>query len=191
MYVIWDWMVCYSQESDMKTNNVFVILLSLVALFSLSFQAQAGETPRGVKVGVLTCVTLPNTGVSLIIHSTTNVKCSFSATGGGGIEHCIGETGVGLGIDISFDRETHLVYTVFAVENKGSYKLAGKYVGGGASVTAGAGIGAQILFGGGPDSISLQPVLEGSKGLGVSAGITYLFLQPDKQENESDKSDAN
>ena len=109
----------------MKTNNVFVILISLVALFSLSFQAQAGETPRGVKVGVLTCVTLPNTGVSLIIHSTTNVKCSFSATGGGGIEHYIGETGVGLGIEDRKDREAQRFYTVLSVEIKEGKRLAG------------------------------------------------------------------
>lgn len=164
----------------MNINKLVAALVTLLALFSLSFQVQAGETKSGAKIGVLTCITQPNTGISLIIHSTTDVKCSFSATGGGGVENYVGETGVGLGVDMRFDRETHLVYTVFAVEKVGSYKLAGKYVGGGASVTAGAGVGAQILFGGGPDSISLQPVIEGSTGLGLSAGITYLFLQADK-----------
>ncbi|NWF39865.1 DUF992 domain-containing protein [Mariprofundus sp. NF] len=164
----------------MKNNKLVATMITLIALFSLSFQAQAGETKSGAKIGVLTCITQPNTGISLIIHSTTDVKCSFSATGGGGVENYVGETGVGLGIDMRFDRETHLVYTVLAVEKVGSYKLAGKYVGGGASVTVGAGVGAQVLIGGNDKSISLQPVIEGSTGLGISAGITYLFLQPDK-----------
>ena len=165
----------------MKYNKLAVLVITLMALISLSFQGQASETSAGLKIGVLTCITQPNTGISLIIHSTTDVKCTLNATGGGELEKYVGETGVGFGIDMRFDRETHLVYTVFAAEfEKGSYKLAGKYVGGGASVTAGAGIGAQVLVGGNDNSVSLQPVIEGSTGLGISAGITYLFLQADK-----------
>lgn len=161
-------------------NKIVAMMVAMFA-FALPFSVHAGETPAGAKIGVLTCKTLPNTGVSLIIHSTTDIRCSFNGTGGGGVEHYVGETGVGFGVDMRFDRETRLVYSVFAAEfKKGSYKLAGKYAGVGASVTAGAGVGAQVLVGGNNDTISLQPVIEGSTGLGVSAGMTYIFLQPDK-----------
>ncbi len=87
------------------------------------------------------------------------------------------ETGVGFGIDFRVDRERQLVFTVFAADVvSGSHKLAGKY--GGAGTSASLGVGAQVLVGGSNRSISLQSVIEGSTGVGVSAGIIYLYLQP-------------
>jgi len=169
----------------MKNSRLVATLSTLIALFTFSFQLQAAESPAGLKIGILTCITQPNTGMNLIIHSTAEIKCTLNASNGKHYEKYVGETGVGFGIDMRSNRETHLVYTVFSADfKKGSYKLAGRYIGGGASVTAGAGIGAQVLVGGNDDTVSLQPVLEGSTGLGISAGITYLYLQPDPEERK-------
>lgn len=166
----------------METKTTIGIALALALGLFPAMPACAGESTAGTKIGVLDCKTLPRSGFSLLIHSTADIKCDYTATDGSEMEHYIGETGVGLGIDLNYDRKTRLVYTVLAADFKsGSYKLAGRYFGAGASATVGAGVGAQVLVGGSNNSISLQPVLEGSTGLGTSAGITYLFIQPAQQ----------
>jgi len=162
---------------NMKNIVKYVLSFTLLAI---PMQALA-ETSAGARIGVLTCKTVPGSGFSLIVHSTEDVKCAFKSTSGG-IEHYKGETGVGLGFDMSYDRHTTLVYAVMSANYKaGAHQLAGKYFGGGASATVGVGVGAQALIGGGRKNISLQPLaLSGSEGAGVSAGITYLYLEPDK-----------
>lgn len=167
----------------MNTKAIFNIVLGLAMTLSLALAmpAFAGKSTAGTKIGLMTCQTVPHSGFSLLIHSTVDIKCRFEATDGSGAEHYIGETGVALGIDLSSNIKKDLIYTVFAADfKKGSYKLAGKYGGVGASASIGAGAGAQLLVGSNNDSISLQPVIEGNTGIGASAGITYLYIQPEK-----------
>ena len=165
----------------MKTKTTLLgITMTLMASLLAAVPAYAGNSTAGTKIGVLTCDSVPGSGLNLLIHSTVDVKCKFESTDGSGVEHYIGETGVGLGIDINYKLERHLVFTVFAADTaRGNHKLAGKFVGAGGSATAGIGAGAQVLVGGSNRSVSLQPVIEGNTGIGVSGGITYLFLQAD------------
>ena len=162
-------------------KNITQYLLSAALLVSMviPMQALAGTT-EGTRMGILTCKTVQGSSLSLIIHSTEGVKCVFKDNIGE-TENYKGETGVGLGFDVSFDRETTIVYTVMAANIKaGNHQLAGKYFGGGGSATVGAGVGAQALIGGGKKNVSLQPVaLSGSTGAGVSGGLTYLYLEAD------------
>ncbi len=159
----------------MKVRN---ILLGMALALMATFPAYAGNSTAGTKIGVLTCNSVPGSGVNLLIHSTVDIACKFESTDGSSVEHYIGETGIGFGIDINYKLERHLAFAVFAADTvRGSHKLAGKYGGAGASATVGVGAGAQVLVGGSNKSVSLQPVIEGSTGVGVSAGITYLFLQ--------------
>ncbi len=154
------------------------MILALMAVLLVTVPAYAGNSTAGTKIGVLTCDAVPESGLNLLIHSTVDVECKFESTDGSGVEHYVGETGVGFGIDLKFDRTKQLVFAVFAADVvKGNHKLAGKYGGAGASASLGVGVGAQVLVGGSNKSISLQPVIEGSTGVGVSAGLTYLFLQ--------------
>jgi len=166
----------------MNTKITFNTILGVITLsVLLSIPAFAGESTAGTKIGVMTCQTVPHTGFTLLVHSTVDIKCRFESTDRSGVERYIGETGIGLGIDLSSNIKKEMVYTVFAADFKsGDHKLAGKYVGVGASATVGAGVGAQVLVGGNNKSISLQPVIEGNTGIGTSAGFTYLFIQPDK-----------
>jgi len=163
-------------------NNMkqYILGVALIALIAIPMAAFAGTT-QGTRVGLLTCKTVPGSALSLIVHSTEGVKCSFKANAGG-TEYYKGETGVGLGFDVSFDRETTMTYAVMSANVKaGDYQLAGKYFGGGGSATVGVGLGVQALIGGGNKNVSLQPVaISGSTGAGVSGGITYLYLEPDK-----------
>jgi hypothetical protein len=61
--------------------------------------------------------------------------------------------------------------------NPGPGLLAGTYVGATGSASVGVGVGANVLFGGFGNSISLQPLsIEGSKGFNVAGGIAEMTL---------------
>jgi len=166
---------------NIKNKMQYGAALLLTILLCLpAGQTVATEVTKGTHIGLLECHTVQESGYSLLIHSTANVTCRFETTAGV-VEKYRGETGIGFGIDLHWDRKTKIVYTVLAANYKaGSYHLAGKYFGGGGSATVGVGAGAQALIGGGDKSVSLQPALSGSKGTGVSAGLTYLYLEADK-----------
>lgn len=163
----------------MKIRNLLLgLALVLMTSWLVTVPAYAGNSTAGTKIGILTCKTVPNSGVNLLIHSTVDITCRFESTDGSGVEHYIGETGIGLGIDFSYDIKKQMVFTVFEADTvKGNHKLAGKYGGAGVSASLGVGAGVQLLVGGSNKSVSLQPVIEGSTGVGASVGITYLYLQ--------------
>jgi len=163
----------------MMKKTVFS-LAALALAGSMATAAVAAETSAGAKIGVMSCDTVPNTGFTLLIHSTVGVKCVFKSSQGV-VEHYKGETGVGLGIDLNYDRQTHTIYSVLAADfKKGEYQMAGKYVGAGGSASLGVGVGAHALIGGNNKSITLNPVaISGQKGIGVEGGLTYLYLEAD------------
>jgi len=162
---------------------IYGIGMAVIALFSSQQPLAAEEvSSAGAKAGILTCKTIPGSGLNLVLHSTVDVTCEFKSTAGGSVERYKGETGIGLGIDLNINRKETIGYTVMSADFKaGTHQLAGKYVGGGGSATVGVGVGAQVLIGGSKNSISLQPIaLSASTGAGVAGGLTYLFLEPDK-----------
>ena len=145
-------------------------------------QAPAESEGRGgVEAGVLTCNSIPGTRLNLLIHSSIDVNCTFE-TADGKTEQYTGDTGIGLGVDLNWDRKEKLYFSVVSAGadiTAGAYSLAGRYLGGKASITAGLGVGAAALIGGSDDNIALQPLaLETSSGLGLSGGMAYLFLEP-------------
>jgi uncharacterized protein DUF992 len=134
---------------------------------------------HGVQLGVLECEVVPGSRVNLIIRSTADVQCSFNNAGT--TEEYVGETGIGLGLDLSFKKDEKMHFAVFAASSDvsaGSHALAGKYVGAELNAAAGVGLGAKALIGGSNDSFSLQPLaLETSTGLGASGGLSFLYIQ--------------
>lgn len=158
---------------------LFAVLavLAFVTSFSASVQAAQG----GVRVGLLSCQTVPGSGRSLLVASSVEVRCKFETSAA--VEYYRGETGIGLGLDVDVGREAEIAFTVLSATKDlgpGAYVLAGRYVGAKGSVTAGVGVGAAALVGGGKKSITLQPIaIESSTGLGIAAGLTYLTLEPD------------
>ena len=156
----------------MTIHRIFLVLIFMVPL-------QVSMAQDHVEAGVLTCEQVGKR-INLIIHSTADIACEFKDTEGN-IERYKGETGVGLGIDLQWKKEEHMVFTVLASVGSDAHEhaLTGKYVGGGASVAVGGGVGAAVLVGGSADQFSLQPIaLSGSTGLGAAAGVTYLYIQP-------------
>jgi len=168
----------------MMKKSIMMVVLGMAAFAAMPAQqllAAPEATGGGGKIGEMRCNTVPGSGTNLLIHSTVDVKCTFTSSAGE-TEHYKGETGIGLGIDLHVNREAEMVYIVMAADfKKGTYKMAGKYGGAGASATLGRGGGGGALIGGGDGSVSLQPLgLTATKGLGVQGGLTYLFLEPDK-----------
>ena len=92
------------------------------------------------------------------------------------------ETGIALGLDLSFRSNEKMVFTVFAATDDvrpGAKALGGKYVGGQVSAAAGLGLGAKALVGGGAKNIGLQPLaLETSTGIGIAGGLGFLYIEP-------------
>ena len=159
-----------------KYISTVLTTLLLTAVYGQAFAA------GGVQVGVLECKVVPNSRVNLLIHSTADVECTFNNNGT--VEHYIGETGIGLGLDLSFRNDEVMHFAVIAASddiNPGGHALAGKYVGGEATATAGVGLGAKALVGGGNKNFSLQPLaLETNKGLGASGGLSFLYIEAAK-----------
>lgn len=157
-------------------------LLAFAASMPMQVASAAEEmSTAGTKVGELVCKQVKGSRLNLIVHSTADVKCEFNSTAGGSVERYKGETGIGFGVDLNFKKDESMVFAVFSADFKpGTNQLAGKYVGAGGSAAVGVGVGAQVLVGGNNRTVSLQPVVTGSTGLGAAAGITYLYLEPDK-----------
>ena len=160
-------------------KNLLLTVTYLGLSLSMSHVA-AEEGSAGLEVGVLQCSVVPGSRVNLIIRSTADIKCTFDNAGT--IERYVGETGIGLGLDLSFKSDEQMFFTVFAATadtRPGAYSLTGKYAGASAAVAAGVGLGAKVLVGGGENNFSLQPLaLESHKGLGASAGLGFLYIEP-------------
>ena len=133
----------------------------------------------GIELGVITCSIVPGSRVNLLIRSTADVECVFDNQGTE--EHYVGETGIALGLDLSFKGNEKIAFTVIAASEDvrpGAHALAGKYVGAEVSASAGVGLGLKALIGGGDNNVSLQPLaLETSTGLGASGGLGFLYLE--------------
>lgn len=158
-------------------------LLSVVIASVLGMAANlAVAEETGVQAGVLECTTVPGSRVNLIIRSTADVKCEYNNQGT--VERYRGETGIGLGLDLSFTSNETMHFAVIAASSDttpGAYALAGKYVGGELNAAAGVGLGARGLVSVGNSSFSLQPLaINTASGLGVSGGLSFLYIEADK-----------
>ena len=130
----------------------------------------------GMKAGMLTCQVA--SGWGLVFGSSKDLKCTFSPKPGVS-EHYTGTIGK-FGVDIGYTDATVIAWTVLAPSNDVSPgALAGTYTGATGSAAVAAGVGANVLVGGGAHSISLQPVsFQAGTGLNVAGGIALITLQP-------------
>lgn len=164
------------QTLHIKTFSLFLLSLALsVTPFTLSY---AEEGAKG-EIGIVTCDYIPGTKVNLLIHSSAGFNCVFKH---GDVEdHYDGEAGIGLGLDLQWNEGSTMSYTVMASTGQSmdwSTALNGTYTGGKASAAFGVGLGAAVLIGGSNDSVALVPLaIEGSTGIGATAGIGYLSLK--------------
>lgn len=152
----------------------------IIAAFVTGLYSANASAEGGIEVGVLSCNVVPGSRVNLLIRSTADVECTYE--NGGVTEEYRGETGIALGLDLSFRSNEKMVFTVFAATDDvrpGAKALGGKYVGGQVSAAAGLGLGAKALVGGGAKNIGLQPLaLETSTGIGIAGGLGFLYIEP-------------
>ncbi len=164
----------------MSLNRAMSVAAALFAAAALSGPSRAAEP--GIKIGVLRCFKIPDSGYNLLIRSVARVNCRFVTKNG--TETYKGETGIGLGIDLEWDEAKSIAFTVFSATSdtrKESFPLSGRYVGAKASASAGYGVGLQSLVGAGDSHITLQPLaIEETVGVGFAAGLSYLYLEPDR-----------
>ena len=140
-----------------------------------------GVARADTQLGSMVCTRIAGTGFNIIIHSSYEVRCIFK----GGIDAeqwYIGKTGVALGVDLKWTKEESILFGILSntVEfvPEGAF-LTGTYGGAKAEAALGIGAGVAVLLGGSNDTIALQPAVEGSTGVGVAAGLSYLNLEPD------------
>jgi hypothetical protein len=115
---------------------------------------------------------------SYVLASTTELQCIYTSSLGGRAGYA--GTMRLIGVDVGFNQSVAMRWAVFAPTHRvGPRDLAGHYVGASASATVGVGVGANALFGGSNNTISLQPVgVSGQIGLSASGGISSLDLTP-------------
>jgi hypothetical protein len=128
-----------------------------------------------VQAGMLTCDVA--SGWGFVFGSSKELKCTY-ARGQNPVEHYTGSIGK-FGVDIGYSGASVIAWTVVAPSSDlkpGS--LAGKYAGATGSAAVGGGVGANVLVGGGDDSITLQPVsFQAGTGLNVAGGIAMITLE--------------
>ena len=142
-----------------------------------SLPATTALAANDVEIGVLTCKVQDVT--NLIVYTGQTFGCTFDPINdedqlySGQISK--------IGVDLSIKEDFTIVWGVFA-PSENAYStdaLAGTYVGVGADVAIGVGVGGKVLVGGGAESFSLQPIsVSGVEGLGASVGIEKFELQP-------------
>ncbi len=166
-------------KKTLSKKSIFS-LFAAVALAAFSSVTFANE--HGVQAGVLQCETIEGTRLNLIIRSTADVECTYDNQGT--IERYRGETGIALGLDLSFKSKETMHFAVIAASSDttpGAYSLAGRYVGAEANAAAGVGVGAKGLVSAGNSSFSLQPLaINTAEGLGVSGGLSFLYIEAAK-----------
>jgi hypothetical protein len=149
-------------------------------LFPLAAVALAGAlaTPaqaQNVQAGTLVCDV--SGGIGLIVTSQREMICTFTNSRrerevyAGHIRR--------FGLDLGVTGGGQLVWSVFAPSGRFARgALAGSYAGASGEASVGAGLGANVLFGGSNRSLALQPVsLQGQAGLNVAAGVVDLELR--------------
>jgi hypothetical protein len=148
------------------------LLAASIAAASLS--PQFVQAQQMAKIGLLRCDVAP--GVGAIIVSQKALNCLFTSVSGRR-ERYAGEIGK-FGVDIGATEAGVLTWDVesqLAGRPRGA--LAGDYGGVGASLTLGAGIGANAMVGG-ARTITLQPVsVQTQTGVNVAGGISTMTLR--------------
>ena len=157
----------------MRKNALLKAGFIAAAMMALAPAAQAADD--GVNVGTLECRV--EEGWGHVIASSRDMACVFRPVDGGS-EHYTGELSR-YGVDIGYTSDATLIWAVFApTSDMRSGGLEGDYGGASAQVTAGVGLGANVLIGGFDRSVALQPLsVEGNTGVALAAGVGVITLR--------------
>jgi len=148
-------------------------LIFFVAVFTS--QTAWAQTDR-FEVGQLTCTV--EGGVSFIVGSSKDLRCTFDPVGARYNETYVGEVNK-FGLDLGFTGKTVIVWAVLApTDDLPPSSLTGTYVGAAADAAIAVGGGAKILVGGSNDTIMLQPVsVQAQTGLNLALTVAEVKLR--------------
>ncbi len=156
--------------------NKRLLTLAAAGVLAAATAAHATQASKpGVNVGSLVC----NLGASvgMVITSQQSMNCTFTPVEGK-VEHYSGIIR-NYGIDLGATSGGKMAWAVFAPGQVARHALSGTYGGAGAQVTAGLGLGANVLLGGSEQQVALQPLsVEASTGLNLAVGVAQLELAP-------------
>jgi len=148
------------------------VLLLGVLLGAVCANAQGSMT----RAGVLTCRTSASLG--LIVGSHQRLRCQFKADTGWTQNYtgAINRVGMDLGVKAGGIMTWLVMGQTSAIPHEA---LTGKFVGASGGISAGVGVGANVLVGGTRKSISLQPLsVEGQVGVNLALGVAGMTLHP-------------
>lgn len=149
--------------------------LAAATLLALPLTAHAQE---GVELGVLDCMV--EGGAGFIVGSTKDVSCTYDpADDALPTEQYFGNISK-FGLDVGVTGASVMQWLVMAptadVYEPGA--LSGDYAGASAQVTAGVGVGANLLVGGSDRSFTLQPLsVQAQTGLNLAVGVSRFELR--------------
>jgi hypothetical protein len=155
------------------SKHCFAIMMA--GLITVTTQASA-QAPSGTKIGTLNCRLAPSIG--FIIGSHDPMRCRYTPDGPFPPEFYDGVITT-IGLDVGFTSGGEMAWAVIApTVGPPRGGLAGDYVGASGDVTAGVGVGANVLFGGSGRSFGLQPLsVQGQTGLDLTLGVSGLQLR--------------
>lgn len=150
-------------------------ILSILAGLALLAISSAPSSAQQVQAGVLECT--GGETVGFIIGSVTDLNCVYRPDIGP--RQAYRAVIRRAGVDLGATAVSSLVWGVFApTQQIGLGDLSGNYGGVAAGATIGAGLGANVLYGGSNNSFALQPLSVGGQvGLNVFAGVAGLELR--------------
>ncbi|OSP54050.1 DUF992 domain-containing protein [Pseudoruegeria sp. SK021] len=161
----------------MKTLSAFACMATLCASAAFADDAadKSDKTEKGAQIGVLTCTMTDVTNV--IVYTDEKFDCSYEPKEGDVQTY----KGVmkSVGLNLSVTKGATMVWGVVApsMDLDSATILKGKYVGGTGKVEIGGGVAANVLIGGGSDSITLQPFsVSGLTGFGAALDVSYFEL---------------
>jgi uncharacterized protein DUF992 len=159
-----------------KLQPLLTALLAIIAAV-LSTAADVRAQPSWTQVGVLDCRLAPTVG--LLIASRQEMSCRFTHSRPLPPENYVGAMTT-IGLDVGVIAGGALAWAVFSPTQGSPFGgLAGSYVGASGEVSAGIGVGANVLIGGSARSVALQPFsVEGTAGLSFQLGLSDLELRP-------------
>lgn len=151
-----------------KARKVLPVLSVLATL--MPFAASADPT---IRTGSLVCNIAG--GVGMIIMSQKAVTCRYDRVDGR--QEFYTGTASKFGMDIGVTTASSMLWGVFEPAAYTGGGLGGQYTGATGQVTVGAGVGANVLVGGGNGGVTLQPLsVQVQGGLNIAGGIGALTL---------------
>jgi hypothetical protein len=142
---------------------------------SVTFAPAQAQRPVWEQSGTLNCDV--SAGFGFIVGSQRQVNCLFTPSYPAPPEQYVG-TITKVGLDIGVTAAGSLVWNVLQSTTRRRGVLAGSYAGASAEVTAGVGLGANLLVGGNERSVALQPLsIQGQVGINIAAGFAEISLQ--------------